>query len=33
MSAARTVLGDLPAERLGVCDAHDHLFVGRPGRS
>jgi phosphotriesterase-related protein len=22
----RTVLGDLPADQLGVCDAHDHLF-------
>ncbi len=22
----RTVLGDIPAENLGVCDAHDHLF-------
>ncbi|MEV1067188.1 phosphotriesterase [Streptomyces sp. NPDC050263] len=30
MSAVRTVLGDLPAERLGVCDAHDHLFFGTP---
>ncbi|GAB3957822.1 phosphotriesterase [Actinoallomurus acanthiterrae] len=26
MRAARTVLGDVPAEDLGVCDAHDHLF-------
>ncbi|OIJ68639.1 phosphotriesterase family protein [Streptomyces mangrovisoli] len=30
MSAVRTVLGDLPADRLGVCDAHDHLFLGSP---
>ncbi|MEU8574585.1 phosphotriesterase family protein [Streptomyces asoensis] len=30
MSAVRTVLGDLPAGRLGVCDAHDHLFFGSP---
>ncbi|NEA98622.1 phosphotriesterase [Streptomyces sp. SID13726] len=30
MSAVRTVAGDLPAERLGVCDAHDHLFFGSP---
>ncbi|MFJ9019723.1 phosphotriesterase [Streptomyces sp. NPDC102259] len=30
MTAVRTVLGDLPAERLGVCDAHDHLFFGSP---
>ncbi|WP_433178670.1 phosphotriesterase family protein [Actinoallomurus sp. CA-150999] len=26
MRAARTVLGDVPAEDLGICDAHDHLF-------
>ncbi|MFI8189336.1 phosphotriesterase [Streptomyces sp. NPDC085946] len=30
MSAVRTVLGDVPPERLGVCDAHDHLFFGSP---
>ncbi|MFJ1811461.1 MULTISPECIES: phosphotriesterase [unclassified Streptomyces] len=30
MRAVRTVLGDVPAERLGVCDAHDHLFFGSP---
>ncbi|MFD9434625.1 phosphotriesterase [Streptomyces sp. NPDC060002] len=30
MRAVRTVLGDLPAEWLGVCDAHDHLFFGSP---
>ncbi|MFE4754095.1 phosphotriesterase family protein [Streptomyces mirabilis] len=26
----RTVLGDVPPEHLGVCDAHDHLFFGSP---
>ena len=26
MPAVRTVLGDVPAAELGVCDAHDHLF-------
>ncbi|MGG2465098.1 phosphotriesterase family protein [Streptomyces sp. RGM 3693] len=26
----RTVLGDLAPDRLGVCDAHDHLFLGSP---
>ena len=26
MLAVRTVLGDVPAAELGVCDAHDHLF-------
>lgn len=30
MSAVRTVDGDVPGERLGVCDAHDHLFFGSP---
>lgn len=30
MSAVRTVLGDVGPERLGVCDAHDHLFFGSP---
>ncbi|MEU9166533.1 phosphotriesterase [Streptomyces sp. NPDC048420] len=30
MSAVRTVLGDIPAEQLGVCDAHDHLFFASP---
>ncbi|WP_328744833.1 phosphotriesterase [Streptomyces sp. NBC_00285] len=30
MSAIRTVTGDIPAERFGVCDAHDHLFFGSP---
>ncbi|MFF0183468.1 phosphotriesterase [Streptomyces sp. NPDC005244] len=29
-AAVRTVLGDLPPEALGVCDAHDHLFFGSP---
>ncbi|MEW2163650.1 phosphotriesterase [Streptomyces sp. NPDC007084] len=26
----RTVLGDLPPQDLGVCDAHDHVFFGSP---
>ena len=26
----RTVLGDIPPERLGVCDSHDHLFLRSP---
>lgn len=30
MSAVRTVLGDMPPEELGVCDAHDHLFLSSP---
>lgn len=30
MRAVRTVLGDIPAEELGVCDAHDHLFFDSP---
>ncbi|MFB6935470.1 phosphotriesterase family protein [Streptomyces chartreusis] len=30
MSAVRTVLGDLRPEELGVCDAHDHLFLSSP---
>ncbi|MET7684592.1 phosphotriesterase [Streptomyces sp. NPDC005423] len=30
MTAVRTVLGDVPPESLGVCDAHDHLFFGSP---
>ncbi|GAA0491712.1 phosphotriesterase [Streptomyces stramineus] len=29
-AAVRTVLGDVPAEQLGVCDAHDHLFLRSP---
>ncbi|MEU0425172.1 phosphotriesterase [Streptomyces canus] len=28
--AVRTVGGGVPAEELGVCDAHDHLFFGSP---
>ncbi|MFF3766229.1 phosphotriesterase [Streptomyces sp. NPDC001922] len=28
--AVRTVLGDLPPAELGVCDAHDHLFLRSP---
>ncbi|MER5632920.1 phosphotriesterase family protein [Streptomyces nitrosporeus] len=30
MSEVRTVLGDIPASGLGVCDAHDHLFLRTP---
>ncbi|MCI3275419.1 phosphotriesterase family protein [Streptomyces cylindrosporus] len=30
MSAVRTVLGDVRPEQLGVCDAHDHLFLRSP---
>ncbi|AOR37561.1 phosphotriesterase [Streptomyces fodineus] len=30
MSRVRTVLGDIPPEQLGVCDAHDHLFLRSP---
>ncbi|MEV4443057.1 phosphotriesterase [Streptomyces sp. NPDC049577] len=30
MTAVRTVLGDVPPEELGVCDAHDHLFLRSP---
>ncbi|MFD7275544.1 phosphotriesterase [Streptomyces sp. NPDC059862] len=30
MSAVRTVLGDVRPEDLGVCDAHDHLFLSTP---
>ncbi|MFF1292545.1 MULTISPECIES: phosphotriesterase [unclassified Streptomyces] len=30
MSAVRTVVGEVEPERLGVCDAHDHLFFGSP---
>jgi predicted metal-dependent phosphotriesterase family hydrolase len=29
-TAVRTVLGDIPATELGVCDAHDHLFFRSP---
>ncbi|MEU8591632.1 phosphotriesterase [Streptomyces sp. NPDC048664] len=28
--AIRTVLGDIPPQELGICDAHDHLFIGSP---
>nr|WP_205614917.1 phosphotriesterase [Streptomyces chartreusis] len=30
VSAIRTVLGDVRPEELGVCDAHDHLFLSSP---
>ncbi|MFJ9819641.1 phosphotriesterase [Streptomyces sp. NPDC101151] len=30
MSRVRTVLGDIRPEELGVCDAHDHLFLRSP---
>ncbi|MFE4452166.1 phosphotriesterase [Streptomyces sp. NPDC056796] len=30
MNLVRTVLGDVPAGELGVCDAHDHLFIRSP---
>lgn len=30
MSTVRTVLGDVRSEELGVCDAHDHLFLSSP---
>ncbi|TQF02242.1 phosphotriesterase [Kitasatospora acidiphila] len=30
MTAIRTVLGDLDPAELGVCDAHDHLFLRSP---
>lgn len=30
MTRVRTVLGDVPAGELGVCDAHDHLFIRSP---
>ncbi|MDF2704359.1 MAG: phosphotriesterase [Nonomuraea muscovyensis] len=31
MSATiRTVLGDIPPEEFGTCDAHDHLFISSP---
>ncbi|GLW07769.1 phosphotriesterase [Microtetraspora sp. NBRC 13810] len=29
-AAVRTVLGDIPAGELGVCDSHDHLFLRSP---
>ncbi|MFJ2914454.1 phosphotriesterase [Streptomyces sp. NPDC087228] len=30
VATVRTVLGDVPAAELGVCDAHDHLFLRSP---
>jgi phosphotriesterase-related protein len=30
MTAIRTVLGDIAPDTLGVCDAHDHLFLRIP---
>lgn len=30
VSSVRTVLGDVRPEELGVCDAHDHLFLRSP---
>lgn len=30
VATVRTVLGDVPAGDLGVCDAHDHLFLRSP---
>lgn len=30
VAAVRTVLGDIPPAGLGVCDAHDHLFLRTP---
>lgn len=30
VATVRTVLGDIPAGKLGVCDAHDHLFLRSP---
>ncbi|MFM9447962.1 phosphotriesterase [Streptomyces acidiscabies] len=30
MRTVRTVVGDVPPERLGLCDAHDHLFLSSP---
>lgn len=30
MNPVRTVLGDVPADELGICDAHDHLFLRSP---
>ena len=30
MTAIRTVLGDIAPDALGVCDAHDHLFLRIP---
>jgi len=30
MASVRTVLGDVPADRLGRCDYHEHLFQASP---
>ncbi|GAU67306.1 phosphotriesterase [Streptomyces sp. NBRC 110611] len=30
VATVRTVLGDIPPAALGVCDAHDHLFLRSP---
>ncbi|MEU5001572.1 phosphotriesterase [Streptomyces sp. NPDC021622] len=30
MSTVRTVLGDVAPESLGICDAHDHLYLTSP---
>ncbi|MET7700672.1 phosphotriesterase [Streptomyces sp. NPDC005485] len=30
MNTVRTVLGDVPPRELGVCNAHDHLFLSSP---
>jgi 5-phospho-D-xylono-1,4-lactonase len=30
VSRVRTVLGDIRPEQLGMCDAHDHLFLSSP---
>ncbi|SEE28283.1 phosphotriesterase-related protein [Streptomyces sp. 2131.1] len=30
VALVRTVLGDIPPAELGVCDAHDHLFLRSP---
>ncbi|WNI33620.1 phosphotriesterase [Streptomyces sp. ITFR-6] len=30
VATVRTVLGDVPAGELGICDAHDHLFLRSP---
>ncbi|MFI6473660.1 phosphotriesterase [Streptomyces sp. NPDC050516] len=30
VKAAHTVLGEVPADRLGIVDAHDHLFIRSP---
>jgi phosphotriesterase-related protein len=30
MTTVRTVLGDVPADQLGVTNAHDHFFFRTP---